>query len=239
MATSDLDATPRIDLQICEVDPKRYGSSVAVRAHRADRRERTGGKPGQRPNFTGQREHYLADNVDEFRAIRGSHHRLSQANFWSRFFSGYHARFNWQLPLDRDPSPDDVWKKDQELTPEEMEEKSKVIAELETKLKSSLQNMDNARTRKERNPWTPLFACINRISTAVPPRQLSEWQLYMNQHAESIQAVFLERWPTSGLKKDHALAFRGKIAREMLEDEPDDLDSLCPDISPVIVERSA
>ncbi len=231
-------ATPNIDLQIIEIEPKKHGSSVAVRSRRADRRTRTGGKPGQKSTFTGQRDSYLAENIDGLRAVKGTHRR-TQANFWARFYNGYHSRFNWQLPLDRDPSPDDIWKTDKELTPEEQEEKTTVIAQLEKvrllgflyisivltciqQLKSSLRNMDNARTRKERNPWTPLFATLNRISTAVAPRQLSDWQLYMNECAEPIHARFLERWPQAGLDNDHALAFRGKIAREMLEEESDE-----------------
>ncbi len=119
-----------IDLQILEVQTKRYRSSVGTRSRRSDRRPRKGGKPGQKSTFTGQRGEYVASNLEDFRNSKGAHQIVKQ-QFWTRYYAGYHARFNWQLPLDRDPSPDDVWKHDRELTPEETEEKSRVVALLE------------------------------------------------------------------------------------------------------------
>ncbi len=119
-----------IDLQVLEVQSKRYRSSNAVRSRRKDRRPRKGGKPGQQPTFTGQRGDYVADNLEGFRSIKGAH-RLEQAEFWSRYSAGYWARFNWQLPLNRDPSADDVWKADKELTVEEQAEKEKVVKLIE------------------------------------------------------------------------------------------------------------
>lgn len=38
----------------------------------------------------------------------------------------------------------------------------------------------------------------------------------MSKKPAEIKAVFDEKWPTSGLDPEHAVAFRGKIARELL-----------------------
>ncbi len=51
---------------------------------------------------------------------------------------------------------------------------------------------------------------------------MADWQLYMHVKPEEVQKIFLQRWPSAGLKKTEALAFRGRIARELLELEPDD-----------------
>ncbi len=129
MATS----LPNIDLDIVELQPQRYQTSGPTRDRCAGRRQgksTKGGiskcKRGKQPTFKGARADFLADHIDGLRDCKGGA-RNGHAHFWHRFFSLYWAKFNWQLPLDRDPKPDDVWKADKECTAEELEMKGKII----------------------------------------------------------------------------------------------------------------
>ncbi|KAI0683217.1 hypothetical protein C8T65DRAFT_749685 [Cerioporus squamosus] len=109
--------------------------------------------------------------------------------------------------MDCDPASDDMWKDNNKLMPEEVEEKSRVVATIEKQLKSSIWNLDNAWVRREDNPWVPLFSSLRRISKSTAPRKLADWQLYMNSKPDEIDKVFALRWASAGLEQKDNLTF--------------------------------
>lgn len=123
---------PNVDLQIVEVTSQRYHSSGPTRDRRNARRQTKDGpapepgKRGAKPTFKGMRMELIEEYIEDFVNCKGGG-RNGHTVFWHRFFALYWNKFNWQLPLDRDPHPDDVWKTDKELTPEEIKHKEEVI----------------------------------------------------------------------------------------------------------------
>ena len=120
-----------VDLEVIELAPSRYRSSVAVRDRRAHRRalkDEPAKKRGVKSKFVGERHEFIQANMEALRVARQARKRPLQDAFWERFFADYWAKFNWQLPLDKDPQPDDVWKSDSELSEEELALKSQVVA---------------------------------------------------------------------------------------------------------------
>ncbi len=51
---------------------------------------------------------------------------------------------------------------------------------------------------------------------------MADWQLYMGEKNNEVNAAFLQRWPSAGREQKDALAFRGTVARELLELESDE-----------------
>lgn len=67
-----------------------------------------------------------------------------------------------------------------------------------------------------------MLSNLKRHATCSTPRQLAPWQHYMGLKDEEIDQEYEARWPTAGLEKKDALAFRGMIARELLAKETDE-----------------
>ncbi len=79
--------------------------SYGVLPHRHNEKaEKKGGKAGCQGNFHGQRADLIDEWYPEFLLTKGGPRR-TQAKFWKAFFGAWWARFQWNLPLDRDPDP--------------------------------------------------------------------------------------------------------------------------------------
>ena len=78
--------------------------SNAARRRRKEKRPKKGGKAGCQGNFHGQRAELIEQFYPQFALIKGAPRKL-QNKFWDDFFEAYWAKFQWNLPLDRDPDP--------------------------------------------------------------------------------------------------------------------------------------
>ncbi len=230
-----------IDLEVIEVKAQHYRTSGPTRDRRNARRQGPApeaGKRGAKSTFKGMRMELIEEYIDDFVGCKGGP-RDGYAIFWHRFFALYWAKFNWQLPLDREPHPDDVWKTDKECTPEELKQKEEVIDKTQKvrreslcpgtrltlcvqQLKTSITYLANSRTKKAENPWALMLSSLKRHVTCPTPRQLAPWQHYMSLKADDIDEEFEARWSAAGLEAKDALAFRGLIARELLAKETDE-----------------
>lgn len=55
------------------------------------------------------------------------------------------------------------------------------------------------------------------------PKVANLTQTYMAKFPDKVAKEFNKRWPAEGLSEDHALAFRNKIARELLDNEEEEV----------------
>ncbi len=91
------------------------------------------------------------------------------------------------------------------------------------RIKAHMRYRAVAASRKEKNPWTKIVnELLAQFDTSTAPRKLPLWQHYMGKQGERIDAKFRETWPAAGLGEKDKLAFRGGIARELLELESDE-----------------
>ncbi len=125
-------AIDKLDLEVIEVEPQQYHTSGPTKDRRNARRQANKdpddppAKPGAKSTFTGQRMDLMLDHMDGLALLHGAAQK-EHNKFWRNFFALYWNKFNWQLPLDREPQPGDVWKSDKELTEEENLRKKIVV----------------------------------------------------------------------------------------------------------------
>ncbi|KAJ7809604.1 hypothetical protein B0H13DRAFT_2385139 [Mycena leptocephala] len=100
-------------------------------------------------------------------------------NFWPKLFKDYLEKFHWRLPLHQEPSPDDAFPSDSNLTVQELDEKTKVVTELKRKIKSWYNHRRTAMGLTA-NPFTPWLSRLRRPTDKAPGR-LPDYQFYM-QH---------------------------------------------------------
>ncbi len=88
------------------------------------------------------------------------------------------------------------------------------------RIKAHMRYRASAAARKDNNPWTDIIGSIlNDLEESIAPRKLPLWQLYMSKKVDDIAAEVDQRWPTANLPDNDLVAFRGRIAREMLAKE--------------------
>ena len=56
-----------------------------------------------------------------------AHRKKMTGDFWSTVLSAYWEKFHWHLPQDEDPSGDETFPMDEDLTAEEREQKATTI----------------------------------------------------------------------------------------------------------------
>lgn len=78
--------------------------SNAARNRHNEKAQKKGGKAGCQGNFHGKRAETIDEYFPEFLLTKGGSRKI-QAKFWKAFFAAWWARFQWNLPLDRDPDP--------------------------------------------------------------------------------------------------------------------------------------
>jgi hypothetical protein len=84
-------------------------------------------KPGNKGDFHGQHDEFLRGRMDDH--LEASKKGKTR-NFWPKLFKDYLEKFHWRLPLHQEPSPDDAFSSDSNLTTQELDEKTKVVTEL-------------------------------------------------------------------------------------------------------------
>ena len=78
-------------------------SSNAARQRRKEKRAKKGGKAGCPGNFHGERADFIDANFPQYLLVKGS--RKAEGEYWRQLFQSYWAKFQWNLPFDRDPDP--------------------------------------------------------------------------------------------------------------------------------------
>ncbi|KAF7342708.1 hypothetical protein MSAN_02028700 [Mycena sanguinolenta] len=176
-------------------------------------------KPGKPSDFQGKRAEFLSAFYPKY---ADASRRIKTRGIWDNFFLSYWAAFPWRLPLSQDPDPEDSTDYTREpATPEEENQKNKIIAETETKIKLWLGRRGKAAGMKE-NPWAPWLTRFRTPATAAP-RKLVDYQYYM-QHEDykgKVTARFDEE--KASVSARDQLNLRTKIAREMLASETEEV----------------
>ncbi|KAJ6547267.1 hypothetical protein B0H19DRAFT_1266203 [Mycena capillaripes] len=176
-------------------------------------------KPGNKGDFHGQREEFLHGRVEEYLSLSkmGKTH-----TFWPMLLSEYWEKFDWHLPLDQDPSPNDNFPSDEVLTTEETDAKSKNSSQSNWRKIKTWYNHQQTALGLLRNPFTPWLARL-RQPEEKQPKRITPYQFYMQHpdYKEAVNAEFQEKhWDTP--RSDH-LARRCAVARTLYEAEPEDV----------------
>ncbi len=211
--------------------------SKAAKDRRSNKKAKKGGKAGCQGNFHGMREQFIIEKFPAYLGVKGTARSL-QNKFWNGFFGEWFDRCQWNLPLDQDPDPS--FPPPPEETPEILAQKAQIIKLtkavsssgcvgssqyndnlLSQRLKSHMRYRASAAARKEHNPWEDIIASIlNDLDESPPPRKLPLWQFYMSKKRDEIAAEVDIRWADANLPDKELVAFRGRVARELLEKEP-------------------
>ncbi|KAL7284472.1 hypothetical protein ACG7TL_001763 [Trametes sanguinea] len=196
-------------IEIVDALGPKYGSSRATRRRRHNKRKLKGGKPGNPGLFHGPRGDFLAEHLETFISLKGAS-RKAQDSFWRQLFQKYWGKWPWYIPIDKEPGEAVLTEPDTTIE-EVLVAKGEVIKQ--TQQRSVFQ-------MKHHNPWAPVLQELAELTQPLPgARRLAPWQLYMTKNAEAINSTFETKWSGAGLPENHALAFRGQIARDMLEQE--------------------
>jgi hypothetical protein len=85
-------------------------------------------KRGNRGDFHGKRLEFLESKVELF--CEHSEKKTTRT-WWDKLWGEWWAEFPWDVPLNQDPLPGAKAKPDKELTPEEKDQKAKILTDTE------------------------------------------------------------------------------------------------------------
>ncbi|KAK7030586.1 hypothetical protein R3P38DRAFT_2774908 [Favolaschia claudopus] len=175
------------------------------------------GNPG---DFHGARRVWLFNHLDDY--CQQSANKTTR-NWWADLWREYWRDFPWEIPLNQEP-PEDLTgygRPDAVLTQAEKDEKNKIQDETQTKIKRWLSYA--RRAKGGANPFSRWLAQLRRVEDRAPKR-LATYQAYMQDEENNtrINELFEERYPDEVGKKG-TIKFRGRIARELLEEEDEEI----------------
>lgn len=81
-------------------------------------------KPGNPGDFHGQRLAFLESKYGTYRLASAQGTNAVREWYRDGLFPEWWDRFHWSLPLDREPSPNDVYPDEKKLTKKEIDEKA-------------------------------------------------------------------------------------------------------------------
>ncbi|KAJ7837787.1 hypothetical protein B0H14DRAFT_3459926 [Mycena olivaceomarginata] len=182
-------------------------------------------KRGQASDFQGSREKKgLEAKTDGLRV------------FWSNLFDEYFKVYPWDLPLDQEPDPnaipvplpdtaeealDQMGFND---SPEDKEHQGKAKKDLKAKIKRWFSRKRAGTMGIQGNPFFEHLSQLRRREQTSAPKHMSDYQYYM-QHKEFKDAI-RERFEDEyeeGESRARQIDACCRIAKEMLEDEPQDV----------------
>ncbi|KAJ7727089.1 hypothetical protein B0H16DRAFT_1735355 [Mycena metata] len=170
-----------------------------------------------------------------------SERRKSGTNvFWPTLFHDYWQEFPWKLPIGEDPEPRDKDAVEEvpadaeaafealglNLSPEEEDKKAAVMQETSAKIKRWFSRQRPSAMGIHANPYFEHLARLRRHQDEAPPKRLADFQFYMRHrdYKDAVEEKFSRL--ADSVDKAHRLALRCRIAKEMLESEPQDVQEM-------------
>ncbi|KDQ24430.1 hypothetical protein PLEOSDRAFT_1107361 [Pleurotus ostreatus PC15] len=172
-------------------------------------------KRGNQGDFHGVRLQFLEEHLQAYQAA--SKENTVRVWFQDTFFPSYWKSFHWSLPLNKDPSPSDVYPNDAE----NIEMKTATMKATTAKIKSWFNYRRNAlQLNSKKNPWAQWLSQLGKPLDG-PPRRPHDNQYYMRHplYKPKVTEAFERDWPGSGLAETFRMSFRCKIAEELLRNE--------------------
>ncbi|KAJ7241842.1 hypothetical protein C8J57DRAFT_1526638 [Mycena rebaudengoi] len=186
-------------------------------------------KRGTPSHFQGKRAAFLEAHVTEFLAHSK---KKTVPAFYQTFFPSYWRAFPWRLGLTEEPPDepepvpadvDEAFKAlDLDLTPEEIERKATIQTETKAKIKNWFGRKRSGNNTLHKNPYFAWLSKMHEVE-APAPKRLADYQYYM-QHDDFKNRV-TKRFNIESCVEPRSkhITLRCKIAREMLEAEPEDV----------------
>ncbi|KAF9489947.1 hypothetical protein BDN71DRAFT_1511691 [Pleurotus eryngii] len=140
-------------------------------------------------------------------------------------FPEYWAKFHWSLPLEKEPSPSDVYPGNDLLTKAQEDAKETTMKAMGTKVRSWFNYRRNLLgLNANKDPWGPWLAQLHKPLDG-PPRLAHNYQFYM-WHPE-FKAKVTNTFNAECAKKDRPqadlIAFRCEVSKGLLAAEPPDV----------------
>ncbi|KAJ7788951.1 hypothetical protein B0H14DRAFT_3503581 [Mycena olivaceomarginata] len=200
-------------------------------------------KHGQPSDFAGQRLAFLTSKNSEYVAASKKGTKSAKMEglhaFWPKVFDEYWARFPWDLPLTVEPDEVTLPTPDANAAPLETttdnaldentpdsDPKSKVMKDTKVKIKRWFWRQRVHVIGIHSNPYFVQLTWLHRDeSTTGLPKCPADFQWYMHHadYKEGVNEHFLEEHGDT-LKERH-IALRCEVAREMLKEEPEEVQS--------------
>ncbi|KAI9062818.1 hypothetical protein FKP32DRAFT_1603808 [Trametes sanguinea] len=181
-----------------------YSTSKPTKHRRKSKRKAKGGKAGNQGTFQGPRHDFLAEHLPAFIKLKGAA-RAQQKDFWQKLYNAYWHKWPWYVPRDKEPE-DGEWPVPDLDDEDNVRQKGEVIEQTQA-----------VYLRSSKDVWEPLFRDLRDLARPpVPPRAMHPWQLYMSKNPDKISKRFDEEWDSARLPPNQQLAFRGRMARELL-----------------------
>ncbi|KAJ7738199.1 hypothetical protein B0H16DRAFT_1761907 [Mycena metata] len=205
--------------------------------------------PGQTNNFARGTFEIPANSPASIRRgvqkkeIKSERRKNGTTVFWPVLFHDYWREFPWKLPIGEDPEPRDEDTVEEvpadaeaafealglNLTPEEEDDKAAVMQEtsaVRQKIKRWFSRQRPSAMGIHTNPYFEHLARLRRHQDEALPKRLADFQFYMCHHDynDAVEERFSEL--ADSVDKAYRLALRCKIAKEMLESEPQDVQEM-------------
>ncbi|PBK66206.1 hypothetical protein ARMSODRAFT_1021796 [Armillaria solidipes] len=170
----------------------------------------------------GKRRDFLDDELPEYSLKRALGPKavadcvVTAVNKW------FHL-FHWCLPVDRDPSPADVFPDDEQLSQEDFDIKAAVINQFSTAIKNWLdyhwlEGGGSALTlTKKKIASNPIAAFLQQLTTKEPAQQraLTAHQLWSKENLDGpLKGRFESEFEASGLAKKNRAAAQARFVAE-------------------------
>ncbi|KAK7039754.1 hypothetical protein R3P38DRAFT_2769899 [Favolaschia claudopus] len=219
-------ALPRVPTSLPSALPSKISSRKPMARAKSTNKPKKGddnGDPKKRGNpgdFHGARRAWLFSRLDEY--CKQSAEKTTRT-WWADLWRDYWATFPWEIPINQEP-PEDLTgygRPDGALTEEEKAQKTKTMGDTQIKIKRWLSYA--RRAKGGANPFAKWLAQLRRVEDRAPKR-LATYQVYMQDEENNarINELFEERFPEE-VGKRGTIKFRGRIARELLEEEDEEI----------------
>ncbi|KAJ7768419.1 hypothetical protein B0H16DRAFT_1453125 [Mycena metata] len=181
-------------------------------------------KRGNRSDMVGRRSEQLEAALDAYSTASAAG---TTRTWYSKFFEEYWKLFPWEVPLDRDPTEDEIANapvNDTALTPAQKAAKKKIVNATEAKIKRWF-NYQRTHAGGGINPWPRwLKAELKAPEDERRPRRLLDYQVYMQDEEKNaaINAALAEQYPDKVGPRD-SIKYRAALARELLAAETEEV----------------
>ncbi|KAF4584856.1 hypothetical protein EYR40_001673 [Pleurotus pulmonarius] len=184
-------------------------------------------KRGNQGDFHGQRLVFLESRLSAYQ--RASQEGKTRTWFSNVLIPEYWEKFDWRLPLDQDPpTTGSLSTTDEALSSEDLEQKSKAMKGINTKLKTWYNNRRGAlKLNSNKDPWGPWLAQLRKPMDG-PPRCPHDFQFYM-RHPDfkaNVSGEFEKEWAKLAEKdqdEGKKMDFRCKVSQQLLALEKDEV----------------
>ncbi|GJF00550.1 hypothetical protein PsYK624_168430 [Phanerochaete sordida] len=173
-----------------------------------------GGKPGNQGKFKGARLEFLFTLLPDYLALVPTHRFKS---FWDRIHPEYWLKFPFWVPLEQDPTPDDLARLEDDVSDEIQARKSEIIKSTNASVKGWFRRQEAKDRRTKAEVFSLLFEALCNPEV-IPPRKLPGWQYWMSRNTDKINEEYLRLHPNDADKLAKDIGERCRISRVLWEE---------------------